>query len=291
MRETKQFYTGDEYQARFGIWMTNARLVREHETSSFTLTLNHLAALTPTEYRSLLGFRPIIAPDWSPVKAVMSEVAYDPTWDWRTKGVVNPIKDQRQCRSSWAFSAIQAAESAHAIKTGKLLSFSESNLVDCANDCYGCDGGRMDDSYSWVIKHQGGKFQLESDYPYKPATRECAWDASRGVGSISKIIYIAHGNEEDLATKCQQYGPVAVAIDASHLSFQLYQGGIWNEPACSATHLKHGVGCLGWGVQSSLKYWIIRNSWGTAWGEIGYMRMIWKKNQCGIASMAGLPLP
>jgi cathepsin L len=133
--------------------------------------------------------------------------------------------------------------------------------------------------------------QLESDYPYKPETRTCTWNPSKGVGSVSNIIAVKQLDEDDLATKCQQYGPVAVAVDASHGSFHLYKEGIYDEPACSFIFLDHGVGCLGWGKEGEKKFWIIRNSWGTVWGEKGYMRMIWKNNQCGIATMACLPVP
>jgi cathepsin L len=286
MREHKVFYTGEEYQLRFGIWMSKARRVREHR-GSFKIGLNHLSCLTPAEYKSLLGFRGRIASN----KAVKSQVGYDPTWDWRTKGVVNAIKDQGQCGSCWAFSAIQCAESADAIKTGKLQSYSESDLVDCVDSCYGCDGGNMEAAYDYVMQSQGGKFELESDYPYVPVTGTCKFDKSKGVGSISKYIAITQGDEDDLATKVQTYGPAAVAIDASHDSFQDYSSGIYDEPDCSSTNLDHGVGCLGWGSQSGQKYWIVRNSWGTIWGMQGYMNMIWKNNQCGIASMADVVIP
>jgi cathepsin L len=288
MRETKQFFTGDEYQARFGIWMTNARLVQEHQ-ASFNVELNHFAALTPAEYQGLLGFK--VRPQAG--KAIKSNLEYDPTWDWRTHTpkVVNPIQDQGQCGSCWAFSAIQAAESADAIKKQPLLKFSESNIVDCVDTCYGCNGGLMDAAYTYVISKQGGKFMPEDIYPYQPRQGPCKFDASKAIGSISKFINVVQGDEEDLATKVQQYGPAAVAIDASHWSFQLYKSGIYDEPQCSSSQLDHGVGCLGWGAEGAKKYWIVRNSWGLVWGEQGYMKMIWKNNQCGIATMSCIPIP
>ena len=86
----------------------------------------------------------------------------------------------------------------------------------------------------------------------------------------------------------EQYGPVAVAIDASNWSFQLYSGGLYNEPSCSSYSLDHGVGCVGYGSDASERYWI-RNSWRKTWGEQGYIRMLWWDNQCGIASMATIP--
>lgn len=97
-------------------------------------------------------------------------------------------------------------------------------------------------------------------------------------------------NEDDLCAKIQ-VDPVAVAIDASNWSFQLYTAGIYDEPACSSSNLDHSVGCVGYGAEGNVKYRIVRNSWGSSWGERGYIRMIWNNNQCGIATMATLPTP
>jgi C1A family cysteine protease len=225
------------------------------------------------------------------MKAEEIPVKYDPQWDWRTKGVVQVVKNQGHCGSCWAFSAIQAAESNNAIKSGKLLSLSEKNLIDCAHkQCHGCKGGIMWCAYVWVHDRQAGKWALESDYPYIPRTGACQWNQSKGVGSLIRTEFVAGGNEDDLATKVQKYGPAAVAIDASQWSFQAYRGGIYDEPNCNSGRLDHGVGCVGWGVEGAKKFWIVKNSWGQRWGEHGFVRMIWKKNQCGIASSGCIPI-
>ncbi|OHT03734.1 Clan CA, family C1, cathepsin L-like cysteine peptidase [Tritrichomonas foetus] len=289
MRSTNQFFTGDEYQTRFGIFMANARLVQEHNAANgkFNVALNKFACYTPAEYKALLGFRM----DLATRKAVKStKKANADSLDWREKGVVNSIKDQAQCGSCWAFSAIQAAESANAISTGTLESYSEQNLVDCVTACYGCNGGLMDASYEYIVAKQGGKMNYESDYVYTALDGTCKFTQYTAVGSVSKYVNVAQGDEDDLASKCETYGPIAVAIDASNWSFQLYSGGIYDEKSCSSYSLDHGVGCVGYGVEGSTKYWIVRNSWGTSWGEKGYIRMIWKNNQCGIASMACVPV-
>lgn len=297
MRSTNQIFTGNEYHFRLGIYLQNKRLVQQHNANmaTFAVALNHLAHLTPSEYKSMLGFKMNKGKSAVSSFAATANKVYSAsaaaTVDWRTKGIVNKIQDQGQCGSCWAFSAVQAAESAYARSTGNLLKFSEQNLVDCVTICYGCSGGLMDYAYYYIIKNQGGSFNSGTDYPYVGYDQSCSFNKNRAIGKISNFIYVTEGSESDLALKVSQYGPVAVAIDASNWSFQLYSSGIYDESSCSSEDLDHGVGCVGYGSENSVNYWIIRNSWGTSWGEQGYIRMVKdKNNQCGEASMACVPI-
>jgi len=287
MRSSNTIFTGDEYKQRLGIFLSNQRLVQEHNSKNlkFKVAMNKFAALSPSEYRSMLGFKPIKAQ-----KAVAaSKPANDDAVDWRTKGCVNDIKDQGQCGSCWAFSTIQSVEGCYAAKNGKLFSLSEKQLVDCCTACSGCDGGLMTAAMDWVIKHENGGFMSEDDYPYKPYEGNCLFDASKVKVTIQGYKEIAEGSEDDLAAKCASQGPIAIAIDASNWSFQMYSGGIYDESSCSPYNLDHGVGCVGYGKEGSTAYWIVRNSWGEDWGEKGYIRMIKGNNQCGEATMACYP--
>lgn len=285
MRSTNQFFTGDDYQTRFGIYMANSRLVQEHNSGkSFKLAMNKFAAYTPAEYKSLLGFRQ----EYTASRATVSNFKVtDAEVDWREKKVVQPIQDQASCGSCWAFSTAQGCESIYAINTGKLLKFSEQNIVDCVTSCYGCNGGLMTSAINYIVKKQGGKFMDGADYPYTAVAGTCKFDASKAIGQVSGYIEISRGSESDLAAKISQYGPACIAIDASHYSFQLYSSGIYDESSCSSYSLDHGVGCVGYGSENGTAYWIVRNSWGTSWGEQGYIRM--RKdhnNQCGVATMS-----
>lgn len=286
MRETNNIFTGDEYHFRLGIFLTNKRYIQEHNRADngFKVGLNHLAHLTPSEYKTLLGYRPRTTKK-NPIK--LTNVAKDSV-DWRTKGIVNEIKNQAHCGSCWAFSAIQCCESRWAQAGNKLLIFSEQNIVDCVEACAGCNGGEPFAAINHVIRNQAGKFNLESDYPYTAVDGSCKFDGTKSVGLTRGYDDIQE--VEDELQKAVSQGVVSVCIDASQQSFHLYKSGVYYEPACSSWDLDHAVGCVGYGTEGSSAYWIVRNSWGTVWGEEGYIRMARNRdNNCGIASEVILP--
>ncbi|KAK8899396.1 hypothetical protein M9Y10_001712 [Tritrichomonas musculus] len=293
MRSTNQFYTGDEYNLRFGVWLANQRRVNEfnQQGKTFKVSMNKFAAYTPAEYNVLLGKkvtraeRPKISMNKKFVKPNSDSV------DWRESGIVNPIKDQASCGSCWAFSVIQAQESQWALVNKELLDLSEQNLVDCVTSCYGCGGGDEYVSYDYVISNQQGLWNLQKDYPYTAVGGTCKFSLEKGVAKVTGYYRPTITDDEDaLAAACEKDGVVSIAIDASNWSFQLYTTGIYDEPSCQPHNLDHAVGLVGFGVEDGTQYWIVRNSWGTSWGEKGYIRMVrGKNNQCGVASDVIIP--
>ena len=289
MRDTNNFYTGDEYHFRLGVFMTTLRYIQDFNrdtTKSYRLGLNKLSALTPTEYASLLQARPTRPEDIIP-SPIRSTKAAPGSIDWREKGVVNAIKDQGQCGSCWAFGAIQSCESAYAIQTGELLSFSESNLVDCCGECMACNGGYATGAIRCIKLDQKGMFMSEADYPYVPVYGTCHWDSDKAIGHCSGYVSVTAESENDLLEKVGTMGPACCNINSSPSDFHSYKSGIYSSSACKSTTLNHAVGCVGYGSFLWWKYWIIRNSWGTSWGESGYMRLVrGSGNLCGVASDA-----
>lgn len=178
-------------------------------------------------------------------------------------------------------------------KSGKLVSLSEQNLVDCSKKYgnNGCEGGLMDNAFSYIKENHG--IDTEQSYPYEGKEGKCRYK-TRAIGATDTgFVDIPAGSETHLQQALATVGPVAVAIDASHESFQFYNTGVYDEVECSSEDLDHGVLAVGYGTdeESGQDYWIVKNSWGETWGREGYVYMSRnKKNQCGIASSASYPL-
>jgi len=289
MRKTKQFFVGEEYSFRLGIYLTRMRYIQEFNqgSHSFLVGENRLMHLTTAEYRSILGAK-------RGFEAKNAEIVKAPEngpkeIDWRTKGIVNPVKDQGSCGSCWAFSAITAQESQWAKVHNELFSLSESNLVDCVTAAAGCGGGWPYDAYDYVRSDQDGMFMKDSDYPYQPVTGMCKFDKTKGVTKIQSYTISKLGDDVELANRVASHGVASVCIDASLQSFHMYSSGIYDDMGCSAWDLDHAVGLVGYGTEGSKDFWIIRNSWGSDWGESGYIRILRGDDLCGVSSMAVLP--
>ena len=285
MRANSVFYTGSEYFLRLGVFLTNSRFASEfNKRHTFRVAMNRFACTTPSEYRALLNRRRPLAPMKHAIPFQPSRRSAGESIDWRTKGVVTPIKDQGNCASGWAFATAQAQESAIAIASQDLCDISSSNLIDCATYCDGCSGGFSYQAFDYVIDHQNGLFMRLADYPDTQAQGSCQFNAEKGFAAVSGYTVSCDGDERALVAMCNS-GVLAVSVDASLNSFMLYQSGIYSDEQCSRILPNAQVGVVGYGTADQ-DYWIIRNSVGTAWGEDGYMRMLRGSNMCGIAELA-----
>lgn len=271
MRANNQAFMGDEYHFRLGVFLTNSRYIKEFNSrnKSFTLGPNKFACYTESEYQAIIGSVPSIVL-LQPQPQYRNIIYTKPdSVDWRKKGMVNEIKDQGQCSAGYVFAMIQACESGYALTHTYLPSFSDQNLLDCTTESQGCYGGTLDDVINRIVHYQQGYLMYENDYPYegyKHAT--CSYSSEKAVYVSINYIVGNYGNEERVA-EFVATGVCATMIDASHTSFQLYSSGIYDEPDCSSTRTTHGVGIVGYGTDGSIDYWLVRNSWGTQWGEEG----------------------
>ena len=282
---------------RHTIWQANKKYVDMHNAHladrlGFTVGMNEYADMDGAEFSKMFNGYISGRKSASTNRFLFLSTGGDvPTSvDWRTKGYVTGIKNQGQCGSCWAFSATGSLEGQHFKATGKLVSLSEQNLVDCsgAEGNEGCNGGLMDDAFEYVMKNGG--IDTEASYPYVARDETCRYNPANSGATERSYIDVAHENEDALTQAIATVGPISVAIDASHQSFQLYHNGVYYEPDCSETALDHGVLAVGYGTDSGSDMYIVKNSWGTSWGMQGYIYMSRNhNNNCGIATEASYP--
>ncbi|CAH8345062.1 unnamed protein product [Eruca vesicaria subsp. sativa] len=294
----------NQQDKRFSIFKDNLKFIDLHnennKNATYKLGLTIFADLTNDEYRSLyLGARTEPVRRITKAKnvnikysAAVNDVKIPETVDWRQKGAVNAIKNQGSCGSCWAFSTAAAVEGINKIVTGELISLSEQELVDCDKSYnQGCNGGLMDYAFQFIMKNGG--LNTEQDYPYHGSNGKC-----NSLLKNSRVVTI--DGYEDVPTKDEtalkravSYQPVSVAIEAGGRVFQHYQSGIFTGEC--GTNMDHAVVAVGYGSENGVDYWIVRNSWGTRWGEDGYIRMernlaSSKSGKCGIAIEASYPV-
>jgi len=298
----KQYGSTEEEISRRSIWESNLAYIRNHNLESdlgvhtYTLKMNQFGDMTNAEFnKQMNGLDLSLKNKVSGVNRqtyqAPANVQLPDSVDWRPKGYVTAVKDQGQCGSCWAFSTTGSLEGQHFAKTQQLVSLSEQNLVDCSSKYgnMGCNGGLMDYAFQYIKENNG--IDTEPSYPYEARNGQCRFKAADVGATDTGFVDVAARDENALQSAIATIGPISVAIDASHSSFQFYHTGVYNEAACSPTQLDHGVLAVGYGSQNGDDYYIVKNSWGTSWGNDGYILMSRNKsNQCGIATMSSYPL-
>ncbi|XP_076239458.1 cathepsin L [Calliopsis andreniformis] len=306
MEHNKVYKSDVEERFRMKIFMDNKHKIAKHNGNyemkkvSYKLKMNKYGDMLHHEFvNTLNGFNKSINTQLRSERLPIGAAFIEPAnielpniVDWRESGAVTPIKDQGHCGSCWSFSATGALEGQHFRRTGVLVSLSEQNLVDCSGKYgnNGCNGGLMDQAFQY-IKDNGG-LDTENTYPYEAENDKCRYNPINKGASDIGFVDIPSADEEKLKSAVATVGPISVAIDASHSSFQFYSEGVYYEPECSSEELDHGVLVVGYGTdENGQDYWLVKNSWGDSWGDNGYIKMARNKmNHCGIASSASYPL-
>lgn len=315
----KSYATVAEERRRFRVYARNMAYIKatnaEAEAAGLTYELGETAYtdLTNQEFMAMYtapapaqlpADESVITTRAGPVDAVGGAPGQLPVYvnlsasapasvDWRASGAVTPVKNQGRCGSCWAFSTVAVVEGIYQIRTGKLVSLSEQELVDCDTLDDGCDGGISYRALRWIASNGG--ITTEADYPYTGTTDACnRAKLSHNAVSIAGLQRVATRSEASLANAVAGQ-PVAVSIEAGGDNFQHYKKGVYNGPC--GTNLNHGVTVVGYGQEAAGgdRYWIVKNSWGQGWGDDGYIRM--KKDVagkpeglCGIAIRPSYPL-
>lgn len=191
------------------------------------------------------------------------------------------------CGSCYAFSATGALEAQHFLKTGKLLSLSEQNIVDCSsrNGNAGCNRGWIQRSLIY-IQFNGG-INFEKTYPYK--AKKQVYNPEDRAATVTGYEMLKRGSEKQLTEAIAEIGPIAVAVYVVK-TFRHYKRGIYYGQERVPGTLLQAVLVVGYGSEDGHDYYIVNNSWGERWGDGGYIKMSRNRgNNCGIASYPTYP--
>ncbi|XP_062253983.1 procathepsin L-like [Platichthys flesus] len=288
----RSYSSPSEEAERMQIWLRKREAVLEHNAmadqgnASYRLGMTKFADMKPEEFSS--GFLNASGPRPHFVSKLLQHLPE--SMDWRAHGLVTPVKDEKKCGCSWAFSATGSLEGQHFKKTQNLVNLSEQQLVDCSEKygSSGCNGGSVEVAFDYIIDNGG--IEIKDTYKYVAEKQTCSSHPDKSIATCTDYQHVKQNDEHALKKAVANIGPISVGIDGSLDSFRNYVSGVYDESSCS-TFANHYALIVGYGNENGKDYWLVKNSWGKAWGEEGYIKMKRNSNnQCGIASAAIYPV-
>ena len=278
-------YQIEEEAFRFRIFKENINKIRKHNadhTQTYEMGVNQFTDMTQEEFVQQVLVNNMMNLENIEAKRESIEVEAPTEVDWRSKGVMTPVKNQGSCGSCWSFSTTATLESAVAIAKQTLYSFSEQQLVDCCGakgfQCQGCNGAWPEWAFNYI---NSAGIVLETEYPYTARGGACKATPTARKFLNSAKPWTMLKNINDIKSALGTTGPVSICIDASNWS--AYRTGVFSN--CGNTTLNHAVTLIGYQADGT---WIVRNSWGTTWGEQGFIRLK-EGGTCGLDQHALIP--
>uniref|UniRef100_A0A0E0JL51 Peptidase C1A papain C-terminal domain-containing protein n=1 Tax=Oryza punctata TaxID=4537 RepID=A0A0E0JL51_ORYPU len=301
-----------EKARRFEVFRANAERIDAANRAgdlTYTLGLTPFADLTADEFRARhlmpdvdvdepATSRALLEQEEKAAKQHLPPSRPPAVWgskDWRDLGAVTPVQDQNKndCNSCWAFAAVAATEGLIKIETGNVTPLSAQQVLDCTGGDNTCKGGHIHEALRYIASASaGGRLSTGTSYrPYDGEKGTCG----AGSGLASSIVVVrgvqkVTPHDKDALRAAVERQPVAVDMDSSDPLFKDYKGGVYRgSGGCGNKKRNHAVAVVGYGTASDgTKYWLLKNSWGTAWGENGYMRIAVDAD-CAVSSRPAYP--
>jgi C1A family cysteine protease len=261
------FGTKEEYEFRFEIFKQKDQEINfiNAQEDTFQLGHNQFSTMTDAEAEKWMGLGDL------PMNLDVEQMTFEDSEtnggiDWRNNGGVNSVKNQGGCGSCWAFSANAATEHAYWRQHKQLLNLSEQQLVDCDPRSHGCQGGWYFWAWDYLKQHPQ---MLTSQYPYTGRDGSCR--TGQGYARVTNYSQVSR-NSVAAHKNALNSGVLSIALAAGNRYFQQYRSGILNTSACGS-RIDHAVNMVGWGSEGGQDYWIVRNSWGSGWGDRGHIKL------------------
>jgi len=292
----KRIYSSSEEALRYSIFLDNYNKIQSFNSQNDNpkLAANQFADQSPEEFRLKFTNPAFSEVDPSTIKnnTMQNSTGLPPTSvDWRSKGAVTKVKSQlctsACCLSDWAFSTTGLLEGFYFISNGTLLSFSEQQLVDCDKKSNGCRGGSVQNAMTYAGTRG---LELEKDYPVTGGQGACQYNDQ-------KVKYVASGyqfvtpNSTDQLKLAIIKMPISVSVEADQDIFKFYKSGViyWN----CGPFINHSVLIVGYQKMGALEAFIVKNSWGSNWGDQGYVYISTNENAndgCGVCGILKQPI-